>query len=128
MKQTQEFIRDIPDDTLRNLLGCNRVAIYKWRRGMEELTERQRDTITNHWNEIFPPDEKNPDFTHPAFVEYAEIFWNHVEQHGFETAYSWWIRGEECACLGPHDDDPFCPCAMRSMTASRFGKVVQRDP
>jgi hypothetical protein len=127
MKSTVELIRDIPDDTLRDLLGCNRVAIYKWRRGMEEMTERQRETITDHWNEIFPPDEENPDFTHPAFVRYAEGFWKAVEERGFESAYRSWSFCDACACMGPQDGNPFCPCAMRTMTAHRFGKVVPRE-
>lgn len=127
MKSTIELIRDIPDDTLRDLLGCNRVAIYKWRRGMEELTGRQRETIEDHWNEIFPPDEKKPDFTHPAFVAYAESFWREVERDGFEQTYLSWSTGHACACAGPHDGDPFCSCMMVGMTADRFGKVVPRE-
>lgn len=59
-----------------------------------------------------------------AFDSYKEKFGEDVTKYGFESTYLMWACGQACGCMGPQGNEPFCPCEMRSKTASMFGKVV----
>lgn len=74
------------------------------------------------------PDKPKPDYSHPAFQAYFDRFEENAERLGFENAFFSWAVPQPCACIGPQHDDPHCPCEMASHTASRYGKVVRRDP
>ena len=36
-----------------------------------------------------------------------------------------WAQGRLCACLGPRDGDPDCPCRMRSAAARKVVPLVK---
>ena len=92
--------------------------------GMDQLAGKDSSELQTMLDEISNVDRYGRKIDPNAFESYKDNFNADVLKYGFESTYLMWACGQACGCMGPQDSEPFCPCEMRSKTASMFGKVV----
>lgn len=123
----EELIAKFDDETLKRLLKLNSVGLFHIRKG--RITSEQEGVLREHWADLEEirawenrMDPNKPDMTHPALQTTLAYFDAAVKERGLDDAYSAWTAAGPCACMGPRDGEPLCPCQMRSVVA-RYRKT-----